>query len=121
MLSRLRRYARNWEALLNGNLLEATFEEQADLVARLGSKILASKDLKSSKISCRLNLVRVNHERGQAGFAKVTFGGAEGIRTPDLLLANYAIALLSTDFEAKLLFPASPCSSFKTLTLHPCL
>jgi hypothetical protein len=55
------------------NLPEATFEEQADLVARLGSKILASKDLKSSKISCRLNLVRVNDEREQTGFAKVTF------------------------------------------------
>jgi hypothetical protein len=89
VLSRLRRYARNWEALLNGNLLEATFEEQADLVARLGSKILASKDLKSSKISCRLNLVRVNHEREQAGFARVTFGGPQRTiaRTFDLAFA----------------------------------
>jgi len=119
VLSRLRRYARNWEALLNGNLLEATFEEQADLVARLGSKILASKDLKSSKISCRLNLVRVNHEREQAGFAKVTFGGAEGIRTPDLLLANYATGLVSTDFEAKLFFSACRCFSFTILVFAP--
>ena len=77
MLSRLRRYARNWKALLNGNLTEAICEEQADLVARLGSKILASKDLKSTKISCRLNIAGVSDEKGQAGSAKVTFGGAE--------------------------------------------
>ena len=77
MLSRLRRYARNWKALLDGNLLEATFEEQADPVARLGSKILASKDLKSSKISCRLNIAGVSDEKGQAGFAEVMFGGPQ--------------------------------------------
>jgi len=41
------------------------------------------------------------------------YGGAEGIRTPDLLLANYAIGLLSTNLEAKLLFLAHPCFSFK--------
>jgi hypothetical protein len=35
------------------NLLRATFEEGADLVARLGMKILPSEDLKSRKISCR--------------------------------------------------------------------
>ena len=53
-----------------------------DLVAKLGLKILPTEDLKSRKIFCRLNLNEVNGEREQDGFAKVTFGGAEGIRTP---------------------------------------
>ena len=46
------------------------------MVAKLGIKILPSEDLKSRKIFCRLNLAEVNEEREQAGFAKVTFGGA---------------------------------------------
>jgi len=65
------------EALRDQNLYESTFEERADLVAKLGIKILPSEDLKSRKIFCRLNLAKVNEEREQAGFAKVTFGGAE--------------------------------------------
>ena len=36
------------------------------------------EDLKSRRISCRLNLAEVNKEREQASFAKVTFGGAGG-------------------------------------------
>jgi DNA invertase Pin-like site-specific DNA recombinase len=67
------------------NLQESTFEERNDLVAKLGIKILPSEDLKSRKIFCRLNLARENEEREQAGFAKVTFGGAGGIRTRVLL------------------------------------
>jgi hypothetical protein len=60
------------------NLQESTFEERANLVAKLGIKILPAEDLKSRKILCRLNLVKTNNsEREQAGFAKVTFGGAE--------------------------------------------
>jgi DNA invertase Pin-like site-specific DNA recombinase len=74
--------------LRDRNLRESTFEERADLVAKLGIKILPSEDLKSRKISCRLNLAEVNEEREQAGFAKVTFGGAGGIRTPYLLTAS---------------------------------
>jgi len=61
---------------------ESTFEERADLVAKLGIKILPSEDLKSRIIQCRLNLGQVNKEREQEGLAKVTFGGAKGIRTP---------------------------------------
>ena len=83
------------KALRDQNLLESTFEERADLVAKLGIKILPSEDLKSRKISCRLNLAKVNDEKEQTGFAKVTFGGAEGIRTPDLLLAKQALSRLS--------------------------
>jgi hypothetical protein len=80
---------RELEELRNRNLQESTFEERADLVARLGIKVLPAEDLKSRKILCRINLVKTNNsEREQAGFAKVTFGGAGGIRTPYLRDAN---------------------------------
>jgi len=65
------------KALRDRNLWESTFEERADLVARLGIRILPSEDLKSRKIFCRLNLAKIDEEREQAGFAKVTFGGAK--------------------------------------------
>jgi DNA invertase Pin-like site-specific DNA recombinase len=65
------------KALRDRNLLESTFEDRADLVAKLGIKILPSEDLESRKIFCRLNLAEINEEREQAGFAKVTFGGAK--------------------------------------------
>ena len=77
------------------NLRKSTFEERADLVAKLGIKTLPSEDLKSRKISCRLNIVQENEEREQSGFAKVTFGGAEGTRTPDFLRAREALSQLS--------------------------
>ena len=51
----------------------------------------------------------------------VRLGGAEGIRTPDLLPANYTKGLVPTTFEAKLLFYAYLCFSFKTLIFDPCL
>ena len=73
--------------LRDRNLQESTFEDRADLVAKLGMKILPSEDLKSRKILCRLNLVKINNqEREQAGFAKVTFGGPKGIRTNECLI-----------------------------------
>jgi len=68
------------KALRDRNLRESTVEERADLVAKLGIKIMPSEDLKSRKIFCRLNLAKVNkvnEEREDAGFAKVTFGGAQ--------------------------------------------
>ncbi len=83
------------KALRDQNLREPTFEERADLVAKLGIKILPSEDLKSRKIFCRLNLAEINEEREQASFAKVTPGGAEGTRTPDLLRAREALSQLS--------------------------
>ena len=65
-------------ALRNRNLEEAAFQEKADLIAKLGIKILPSEDLKSRKILCRVNLGKTNNpEREQPSFAKVTFGGAE--------------------------------------------
>ena len=65
------------KALRGRNLQESSFEEKADLVVKLGIKILPAEDLKSRKIFCRLNLAQVNREREQNGFAKVTFGGPQ--------------------------------------------
>jgi site-specific DNA recombinase len=62
--------------LRDRNLRESTFEEKADLIAKLGIRILPSEDLKSRRISCQWNLSKENEEREQAGFTKVTFGGA---------------------------------------------
>jgi len=42
------------------------------------------EDLKSRKISCQLNLIKVNKERKQSGFARVTFGGP-WLTVPELL------------------------------------
>jgi site-specific DNA recombinase len=102
------------KALRDRNLLESTFEERADLVAKLGIKTLPSEDLKSRKISCRLNLAKVNDEKGQPGFAKVTFGGAEGIRTPDLLLAKQALSRLSYSPTIKY------CIKYRVAAKAPC-
>ena len=66
----------------NRNLQESTFEERVDLIAKFGIKILPTEDLKSRKISCRLNLTEVNEEKEQTGFAKVILGGEGGTRTP---------------------------------------
>jgi len=72
------------KALRDRNLKEATFEERADLVARLGIRVLPSEDLKSRKISCRLNLAKGNESQEETGLAKMTFGGPWGT-VPELL------------------------------------
>ena len=77
------------KALRDRNLMESTFEESTDLVAKLGIKGLPSEDLKSRKIFCRLNLVRVNDEKEQAGFAKLVFGRPYRARTCDTLIKRY--------------------------------
>jgi hypothetical protein len=74
------------KGLRDRNLMESTFEEKIDLVAKLGIKVMPSEDLKSRKLFCHLNLAKVNDEREQAGFTKVVFGSAYRIRTGDLLL-----------------------------------
>ena len=83
------------KGLRERNLKEATFEEKVDLIAMLGIKVYPSEDLKSRRIVCRLNLNKVVGKREQSDFAKVMFGGAEGIRTPDLLRAKEALSRLS--------------------------
>jgi hypothetical protein len=52
-------------------------------------------------------------------FIAIFTSGAEEIRTPDLLRADYATGLIATNFEAKLLFPTYPSFNFKTLTCCP--
>ncbi len=83
------------KALRDQNLQKSTFEESADLVAKLGTKILPSEYLKLRRVFCQLNLTKVNEEKEQAGFAKVTLGGAEGIRTPYLFNAIQSLSQLS--------------------------
>ncbi len=84
-----------FRSLRDRNLRQAAFEEKVDLVAKLGLKILPTEDLKSRKIYCRLNLAQVNKGREQDGFAKVTFGGAGGIRTLYLFTASETFSRLN--------------------------
>jgi len=77
------------KALRDRNLMESPYEEKADLVAKLGIKVLPSEDLKSRKILCRLNLTKVNDEKEQSGFAKVMLGRPYSIRTCDTLTKRY--------------------------------
>jgi len=69
------RLRQDLQELRDRNLWQATFAEKADLVARLGIKVIPSEDLKSRKILCRLNLAKVNEEGSPTSFAKVTSGG----------------------------------------------
>ena len=86
---------RELTTLRDRNLWESTFEERTELVAKLGTRILPSEDLKSRKIRCRLNLAKQNDGKEHPGFAKVTFGGADGIRTHYLLTASQTLSRLS--------------------------
>jgi hypothetical protein len=65
------------------NLKEASFEEKAELIARLGVKVIPDEDLKTRRICCRLNVNTANKEGDENGLTKVTFGGAYEIRTRD--------------------------------------
>jgi hypothetical protein len=64
------------KALRDRNLTELTFERRTDLLAELGIKVVAPKDLKSIKIFYRDKLVRVNDEKEQTGFVKLVFDSA---------------------------------------------
>jgi hypothetical protein len=83
------------KALRDRNLTGSAFEEKADLVAKLGIKVLPSDDLKSRKILCRLNLAEVNDEKEQSGFAKVMLGRPYRIRTCDTLIKSQVLYQLS--------------------------
>ena len=74
-------------SLRSQNLEEASFEEKAELIARLGVKVIPAEDLKTRRICCRLNL-DAQKKGGENGLTKVTFGGPGGIRTPYLRIAN---------------------------------
>ncbi len=64
-------------ALRQKNLEEASFQEKADLIARLGIKVIPSEDLKTRRISCRVNPGDNLKKGAENGLTKVTFGGAE--------------------------------------------
>jgi hypothetical protein len=83
------------KALRDRNLIASPYEEKADLVAKLGIKVLPSEDLKSRKILCRLNLTKVNDEKEQSGFAKVMLGRPYRVRTCDTLIKSQVLYQLS--------------------------
>ncbi len=69
-------------SLRSQNLEEASFEEKAELIARLGVKVIPGEDLKTRRICCRLNMDNALKKGGENGLTKVTFGGEGGTRTP---------------------------------------
>ena len=62
-------------SLQSQNLEEVSFEEKAELIARLGVKVIPAEDLKTRRICCRLNTNSIQKKGGENGLAKVTFGG----------------------------------------------
>ncbi len=82
-IERLRLELKN---LQDRNMSEAGFEERLDFVARLGIKVYPSKDLKSRRIKCGMDIRGIQKTGEQEGFAKKVFGSAYRIRTGDLLL-----------------------------------
>jgi|GEM_PF-2301961 len=64
-------------SLRSQNLEEASFEDKAELIARLGVKVIPTDDLKTRRICCRLNLDNAQKKGGENGLTKVTFGGAK--------------------------------------------
>ena len=62
-------------SLRSQNLEEASFEEKAELIARLGVKVIPTEDLKTRRICCRLSMENDKKRGGENGLTKVTFGG----------------------------------------------
>ena len=63
-------------SLRSQNLENATFEYKQELIARLGVKVIPNEDLKTRRISFRLNLNDDLKKGVENSLAKVTFGGA---------------------------------------------
>src|SRR5208283_3100941 len=82
-------------SLRSQNLENATFENKQELIARLGVTVIPSEDLKTRRISCRLNLNDDLKKGVENSLAKVTFGGAEGTRTPYLFNAIESLSQMS--------------------------
>ena len=68
-------------SLRSQNLENATFEYKQELIARLGVTVIPSEDLKTRRISFRLNLNDGLKKGVENSLGKVTFGGAEEIIT----------------------------------------
>jgi len=64
-------------SLRSQNLENATFDEKQELIARLGVTVIPSEDLKTRRISCRLNLNDDLKKGVENSLTKVTFGGAK--------------------------------------------
>ena len=62
-------------SLRSQRLEEASFEKKAELIARLGVKVMPTEDLKTRRICCRLNLDNAQKKGGENDLTKVTFGG----------------------------------------------
>ena len=76
------------KSLQNRNMVEASFEERLDLVARLGIKIYTSEDMKSRRIKCGVDLREIQKTGEQDGFAKVVYGRPYRSRTCDTLIKS---------------------------------
>ena len=76
-------------SLRDRNLRNTTFDEIADLVARLGIKVYPSEDLKSRRISCELNIKDVGE---QVGVAKEVYGRPCRSRTCDTLIKSHDVS-----------------------------
>ncbi len=81
-------------SLRSQNLEEASFEDKAELIARLGVKVIPAEDLKTRRICCRLNLDNALKKGGEKGLTKVTFGGTAGTRTSKRLTVSVQPELL---------------------------
>ncbi len=79
------------QRLRERNLNEATFDEKADLAARLGIYVCPSEDLKTRRIICRLNVANNNGEREQVGVAKEVIGRPYRSRTCDTLIKSHGV------------------------------
>jgi len=77
------------EILLSKNLVDASFEEKLDLVARLGIKVYPSEDLKSRRIKCGLDIKGIQKTGEKNGFAKVVYGRPYRSRTCDTLIKSH--------------------------------
>jgi hypothetical protein len=79
-------------SLRSQNLEDASFEEKAELIARLGVKVIPAEDLKTRRICCRLNMNNTQKKGGENGLTKVTFGGPLWTRTTDPSLIRTVVS-----------------------------
>jgi len=59
-------------------MLEISFEERLDLVARLGIKVYLAEDLKSRRIKSGMNIRDIQKTGEQDRFVKMVYSGAGG-------------------------------------------
>jgi len=84
-------------SIRNRRLECPTFDEKAEVVARLGIKVYPSEDLKSRRIRCTVGIPKNNCEGEQGGSAKVVLGRPYRSRTCDTLIKRYKPLVMSSD------------------------